>query len=538
MIYLTNVWKITFTHAAAILNVYHSVMGFLPFLLKFIADTLMGNFWMLLFSSLSFCTGMGFLSMSTPPVLSKVTGTCGSYEPECIGDTQRVLFYAALAFIAVGCAGHVVSLGSFLTEQMLGAIQNIENITARSILASVGSIWVTAAVSCFAVLGLPYIRPWSLHFGLPAIFIVVATLIFVSGASKYTYIPPQGSYLTKVFRVFVASASKLFRRLPADPHELHGMSDLQIPRTRCLRCLDKAAIILPDQPAEEQRKNIWKLCTVTEVEATKRIIIRMIHPKSMSFIFIGIIGSLGFTFFVEQAKTMNHKLGKLTVPLTIFWWFLHQGSDYFGNADTVIYHLLRKMGVKSISPTVGMILSMVLGILACVTAAKVESRRLDVVKSHGLLDQPDMTVPMSVFWLLPQFILLGGASGVYAANSGGGSRTVNLGYIGSIVLVYVLGKVTGRGGKLSWFQDAINRSRLDNYYWFLAGLCAINLVVYAVPRCSFHCFCTSEEVRERNAQAQNAPEEIDVECCCFTWKETPNVYAFQCCCISCSQESY
>ncbi|KAI3474190.1 hypothetical protein Pfo_028978 [Paulownia fortunei] len=48
MAYLTNVWKLDFTHAAAIVNVFWGVVTVLPLLLAFIVDTIMGNYWMLL----------------------------------------------------------------------------------------------------------------------------------------------------------------------------------------------------------------------------------------------------------------------------------------------------------------------------------------------------------------------------------------------------------------------------------------------------------------------------------------------------------
>ncbi|GMP85702.1 hypothetical protein CsSME_00038771 [Camellia sinensis var. sinensis] len=51
--------------------------------------------------------------MSTPPVLSKSTDTCSAYKPECIGHTQKALFYTALSLIAVGISSHTVSLHHF-----------------------------------------------------------------------------------------------------------------------------------------------------------------------------------------------------------------------------------------------------------------------------------------------------------------------------------------------------------------------------------------------------------------------------------------
>ena len=56
--------------------------------------------------------------MSTPPVLHKVTGTYKDYEPNCFGHTQKALFYTALALIAAGLSGRVVSLVAFAENQI------------------------------------------------------------------------------------------------------------------------------------------------------------------------------------------------------------------------------------------------------------------------------------------------------------------------------------------------------------------------------------------------------------------------------------
>uniref|UniRef100_I1P0S9 Uncharacterized protein n=1 Tax=Oryza glaberrima TaxID=4538 RepID=I1P0S9_ORYGL len=45
--------------------------------------------------------------------------------------------------------------------------------------------------------------------------------------------------------------------------------------------------------------------------------------------------------------------------------------------------------------------------LATVVAALVEARRLRVARDTGLMDRPDVTVPMDVWWLVPQHVLVG-----------------------------------------------------------------------------------------------------------------------------------
>ena len=54
--YFTNVWKMSFTNAATIMNVWGGLYRILPFFFLFIAETCLGNFVTLAFSSISSST--------------------------------------------------------------------------------------------------------------------------------------------------------------------------------------------------------------------------------------------------------------------------------------------------------------------------------------------------------------------------------------------------------------------------------------------------------------------------------------------------
>ncbi|GMN29307.1 hypothetical protein TIFTF001_051717 [Ficus carica] len=56
---------------------------------------------------------------------------------------------------------------------------------------------------------------------------------------------------------------------------------------------------------------------------------------------------------------------------------------------------------------------MFLAVLSMVFAALVEIKRLQTAREYDLVDSPGVTVPMSVWWLLPQY-LLSGISNVFA----------------------------------------------------------------------------------------------------------------------------
>ncbi|KAM7461022.1 hypothetical protein LguiA_029143 [Lonicera macranthoides] len=302
--YLTNVWKLSFTHAAGIVNIWGGIAMILPISFAFLVDSAMGNYLMLLLSSISYTIGLGFLAMSTPPVLYKSTDTCTEYKPECIGHTQKVLFYTALPLIALGISGHVVALESFYEQNK----SNTQNEKESKILWQVLGLVCVFLVTVIGGIALPYIRPWAMRFGIPAICTLVATLLFLSGSCEYRHVSTKGSPLTTMFRVAVATASKICQRVPDDAKLLYNKDDADpnsVPHLRGLRCLYKAAIILPIKSEQDQEKNRWTLCSVREVQETKSVI-RMI-PMWITFIICGVVLSIGNTYFLEQGNHMNRK---------------------------------------------------------------------------------------------------------------------------------------------------------------------------------------------------------------------------------------
>ncbi|KAJ0567560.1 putative proton-dependent oligopeptide transporter family [Helianthus annuus] len=179
--------------------------------------------------------GLGLLSMSTPPVF----GPCSDYKEECIGHKQKVLFYISLLLIAAGMAGHLVSIGPLLSQQSESENEkekgnendndngnendngngNEQNSGAETEEIDIKFMQVPGFFMVIVVLitggiGLPYIKPWSLRFGIPTICSVVATLWFFTGFREYKHTEPNGSPLTTTLRVFVATARNILKPIP------------------------------------------------------------------------------------------------------------------------------------------------------------------------------------------------------------------------------------------------------------------------------------------------------------------------------------
>ncbi|KAL9152983.1 hypothetical protein ABFS82_10G018800 [Erythranthe guttata] len=549
MAYLTDVWRLELTHASTIVTILWALFNLFPLFQAFLADTLTGTYGILFISTASFSAGLGLLTMSTPPVLAHSTGSCSEYKPECIGQPQKSLLYAAVPLIAFGMAGNLTFCSTFIAERAntTGEI----NVTWKNCAWFVYGDLPRAIVTLVAVLGLPYVKPWSLRFGIPAICTLVATLLFFSTLCSYKNIlKPNGSPLTILIRVFVAAVSKFFYRVPADSNELYEIRNSQlhlVPHSRSLRCLDKAAILMPTKTVEEQANNKWRLCRITEVEETKKVV-RLI-PVWLTFILCGVVKAVGYTYFIEQLNHMNPKVGRLKVPLVLIIWFYEQAKLNGAQLCAVFITTLGFItGSKKLASSIGIAISMIIAILCCITAAKVESRRLGVVQMHGLVDKHDNRVPMTMFWLLPQFLLLGAFEGFFTIGSiiffvdlslmqefieqtldsmdepidqttasmqdfidqphfvmqrylgHFNSGFSGIGILASILTVFIVGKISEKGGKMNWFQHDLNRSRLDKYYYTLAWLMAVNLVVFIVVSVIYR--YKENRLKDREAAAQ------------------------------------
>jgi peptide/histidine transporter 3/4 len=387
---------------------------------------------------------------------------------------------------------------------------------------------------------LPYIKPWSIRFGIPAICSLVSTVLFLSGSCGFTDIDPKGSPITTLFRVLVASTSKIKKRVPNDVTLLYngdanansnpnpnGPNPFQsAPNLRRLRCLYKAAVVLPSRPRQEQVKNWWTLCSVIEVEETKSVI-RMI-PMWTTFIICGLVLSIGNTYFLEQGNHMNRHLGRLKIPLPFFL-VLYDSTKYV----CIELYASIKVAFKRFGPPIGIGLAMVFSVLCCITAAKMEFRRIGVIRRHNLLDKPKDNIPMTLFLLLPQFLLLAALEGFshagitdfFASQAPPSMKNylmhftngvLGVGIAGSTLSVYIVGKVSENNGKSNWFRYTLNKSRLDKYYWTLAALSGANLVVFVVVACLYSYRDRAGHLAAENEESP-PPFDDNAECCsCFS----------------------
>jgi len=148
--------------------------------------------------------------------------------------------------------------------------------------------------------------------------------------------------------------------------------------------------------------------------------------------------------------------------------------------------MLQRIGTGLVITTIGM-----------TVAALIEAKRLQVISQHNLEDTPGVPVPMSAFYLLPQYMIFGVAevfviigqieffydqapddlqsmgTALYTSNSG-------VAHFLCTAILEVVVRVTSNGAEEGWIVDNLNRCHIDKYYWMLAGLGAVNFVCYVV----------------------------------------------------------
>uniref|UniRef100_A0A6N2NMA1 Uncharacterized protein n=1 Tax=Salix viminalis TaxID=40686 RepID=A0A6N2NMA1_SALVM len=343
---------------------------------------------------------------------------------------------------------------------------------------------------------------WGLGFGIPALFMGVAIATFFSGTPLYRFQRPAGGPVTRMCQVMVASFRKRNLKVPQDSsllyetQEKHSTIDgsWRPAHGNELKCLDKAAIKSEAEIKSGDFTDPWRLCTVTQVEELK-ILIRMFPIWATGIVFFAVQAQMS-TIFVNR-MLMTRKIGSFNIPpasmtsvdviSVIFWVPIY---------DMIIVPVARKFTgrERGFSDLQRMGIGLFISMLSMTAAALLEIKRLQLVKELGLVDDAG-AVPLSIFWQIPQYTLIGTAEIFTAIGqieffyeqspdsmrslcSALGLLTTSLGdYLSSFILSTVT-YFTTRVRQM--IPDNLNMGHLDYLFWLLAGLSFFNLLIYTV----------------------------------------------------------
>lgn len=247
-----------------------------------------------------------------------------------------------------------------------------------------------------------------------------------------------------------------------------------------------------------QAHNLWRLNTVHRVEELKSVI-RMGPIWGSGILLITAYAQQG-TFSLQQAKTMDRHLTKsFEIPagsMTVFT-FLFMLST-IALYDRVLVRIARRFtGLdRGITFLHRMGIGFVISVIATLVAGFVEVKRKEAALAHGLQDKAHATIPISVFWLVPQYGLHGIAEAFMsighleffydqAPESMRSTATalfwtsISIGNYVSTLLVSLVHKFSAKPDGSNWLPDNnLNKGKLEYFYWLITGLQVVNLVYY------------------------------------------------------------
>jgi peptide/histidine transporter 3/4 len=265
------------------------------------------------------------------------------------------------------------------------------------------------------------------------------------------------------------------------------------------RFLDKAAIKDPktDGNSEINVAKKWSLSTLTDVEEVK-LVLRMLPIWATTIMFWTVYAQMT-TFSVSQATTLNRHIGKSfqIPPASLTAFFIGSILLTIPIYDRLIVPITRKIfkNPQGLTPLQRIGVGLVFSIFAMVAAALTELKRMRMAHLHNLTHNPHSEIPMSVFWLVPQFFFVGSGEaftyigqldfflrecpkGMKTMSTGLFLSTLSLGFFFSSLLVTLVHKVTGK--HKPWLADNLNQGKLYDFYWLLALLSCLNLVIYLI----------------------------------------------------------
>ncbi|KAM3685140.1 hypothetical protein ACJW31_11G095700 [Castanea mollissima] len=485
IMYLTEQLGQSTATAAENINTWSGTASLLPLLGAFVADSYLGRYRTVIIASFIYILGLGLLTLSAMLPSITTSNYMGTNKVRLGSSELQVnLLFISLYLVAVGQGGHKPCVQAFGADQFDG--EDPVECRAKS---SFFNWWYfgVCAGSSVAMLIISFVQEnlsWGLGFGIPCVVMVIALGVFLLGTRTYRYsIKEVKSPFVRIGQVFV-TAIKNWRAKP---------SEIVIEEEACRT--------LPQHSSEQfkflNRALQDRVCTVNDVEEAKAVL-RLV-PIWATSLGYAIVFAQTSTFFTKQGVTLDRTIFPgFEIPAASLQFFGVLAMVFFVPVyDCIFVPIARAITTKPFGITMlqrigtGMLLS----VICTVVAALTEVKRLKTAKEYGLVDMLDVTIPMSVWWLLPQYVLSGiadvftmvGLQEFFYDQVPVELRSVGLALYLSIFgvgnflssfLIFFIEEATGGDGKDSWFADNLNRAHLDYFYWLLAGLGAVAFAAY------------------------------------------------------------
>ncbi|KAJ9694299.1 hypothetical protein PVL29_010009 [Vitis rotundifolia] len=502
--YLTEVLNMPLVPASNTLTNFSGTASFTPLIGALIADSFAGRFWTIIVGSIIY--ELGLVSITISAVLPSLRPPPCPTKENCkeASTLQLCILYISLLLTSLGTGGIRPCVVTFAADQF---DMSKSKVASRSWNFFNWYYFSMGLATLSALTIVVYIQDnvgWGWGLGLPTIAMALSIIAFLVGSPLYKKLKPGGSPLVRLAQVIVAATKKRKAVAPADPSLLYENKELdatisvngRLIHTNQFKWFDKAAIVTDAEATSLNPPNLWRLATVHRVEELKSIV-RMLPIWAAGILHVT-SSSHQHSFTIQQARTMDRHLSPsfqippaslsifsiLTVLIGIVLYerfFVPLARRFTRNPSGITS--LQRMGI-----------GFMVNILATIVASLVEIKRKAVAANHNLLDKPRAIIPISVFWLVPQFALhgvaevfmsIGHLEFLYDQSPESMRSTaaalywiaIAIGnYVGTL-LVTLVHKYTGHSR--NWLPDRnLNRGRLEYYYWLVSCIQVVNLIYY------------------------------------------------------------
>lgn len=471
----------------------------------FLSDSYWGRYKTCAIFQVIFVIGLVGLSVATNLFLLRPKG-CGDRTTPCGSHSswEVGLFYLSIYMIALGNGGYQPNIATFGADQfdeedIKEGHSKVAFFSYFYLALNLGSLFSNTILGYFEDEGM-----WALGFWLSTASAFVALVLFLGGTSRYRHFKPTGNPLARFCQVLVAATKKWRVELPQgeenlyeeDAKESNTDGCRKILHTHEFKFLDRAAYIT-SRDLSNQKQSVqdpWLLCPISQVEEVK-CILRLL-PIWVCTILYSVVFTQMASLFVEQGAAMKSTISNFQIPPASMSSFdiLSVAAFIFIYRRVIapLVSRMRKTG-KGLTELQRMGIGLVIAIAAMISAGIVECYRLKYAKKE--CKHCDGSSTLSIFWQVPQYALIG-ASEVFMYvgqleffNAQAPDRlksfgsalcmtSISLGNYVSSLLVTMVMKISTEDHMPGWIPGNLNRGHLDRFYFLLACLTSIDLVIY------------------------------------------------------------
>lgn len=423
-----------------------------------------------------------------------------------VSGEKAVLLFGGLYLVALGVGGIKGSLATHGAEQLDDSTPQGRKQRSTFFNYFVFCLAFGALIAVTFVVWVEDNMGWAWGLGISTATIFLSIPIFLAGSTTYRNKIPAGSPLTTISKVLLAAfLNSCITRSPSNA--IANMVTSPIGSTQSTDEEEKAKADLPVQTQTEEpnfldravtNKPIYRvlMCTTEQVKEVK-VVCRILPIFACTIMLSSCLAQLN-TFSVQQAATMNTKLGSMKIPpasLPIFpVLFIMILAPLY---DHIIIPFARKVTKTEtgISHLQRIGIGLLLSVLAMAVAAMVEIKRKWVASHKGLLDS-DEPLPITFFWIALQYLFLGSAdlftlagllefffteapASMRSLATALSWASLAMGYYLSSVLVSIVNSITGALQHKPWLSGSnLNHYHLERFYWLLCALSGLNFLLY------------------------------------------------------------